>query len=239
MSETVLGEPAAELLSNGEGDVSSECISYETYHSSRLPADARRTIVWQTLWDAHFRYRVPKDSCVLDIGAGYGEFINNVREAKRRIALDLWPGFVDHLETGIEPIVGDLNRLNDLADGSIDYAFASNLFEHVSKSDFAEALKVLSMKLSDRGMFTVVQPNYAYAFREYFDDYTHISVWSHISLADFFSANGYDVIESAPRFLPLTIKSRLPVSPTLIRAYLKSPIKPMGKQMMFAVKPRR
>jgi hypothetical protein len=39
------------------------------------------------------------------------------------------------------------------------------------------------------------------------------------------------VIETRPRFLPLTIKSRLPVHPALIAAYLKSPIKPLAKQM--------
>ena len=39
------------------------------------------------------------------------------------------------------------------------------------------------------------------------------------------------VVECKPRFLPLTIKSRLPVWPALIRAYLASPIKPLAKQM--------
>ena len=93
-------------------------------------------------------------------------------------------------------------------------------------------------KLSANGTLTILQPNYAYAYREYFDDYTHISVWSHVSLADFLEANGFEVVEQYPKFLPLTIKSRLPVSPFLIRAYLQSPIKPMGKQMLFVAKPK-
>ena len=58
----------------------------------------------------------------------------------------------------------------------------------------------------------MLQPNYRYAYREYFDDYTHVAVYSHISLADFLVANGWEVIEVQPRFLPLTVKSRLPVS---------------------------
>ena len=45
------------------------------------------------------------------------------------------------------------------------------------------------------------------------------------------SPDGFRVLECIPRFLPLTIKSRLPVWPMLIRTYLASPIKPMGKQM--------
>ena len=41
------------------------------------------------------------------------------------------------------------------------------------------------------------------------------------------SRHGYDVIECRPRFLPLTLKSRLPVSASLIRLYLSSPWKPL------------
>ena len=42
---------------------------------------------------------------------------------------------------------------------------------------------------------------------------------------------------SAPRFLPLTVKSRLPVWPPLIGLYLNSPFKPMGKQMFVRARP--
>ena len=73
-------------------------------------------------------------------------------------------------------------------------------------------LDALRVKLSARGTLNILQPNYRYCFREYFDDYTHIAVYSHISLADFLTANGYQVLSVAPRFLPLTVKSRLPVS---------------------------
>jgi hypothetical protein len=77
-----------------------------------------------------------------------------------------------------------------------------------------------------------LQPNYLFAYREYFDDYTHVTVYSHISLCDFLAANGFEVMNCQPRFMPLTVKSRLRVSPWLIRAYLHSPIKPLGKQML-------
>jgi hypothetical protein len=91
---------------------------------------------------------------------------------------------------------------------------------------------MLRRKLASGGTLNILQPNYRYAYREYFDDYTHVSVFSHISLTDFLRANGFDVLEISPRFLPLTVKSRLPVSPWLIRAYLASPIKPLAKQML-------
>jgi hypothetical protein len=75
---------------------------------------------------------------------------------------------------------------------------------------------------------SVIQPNFRYAYREYFDDYTHVAIFTHVSLCDVFRASGFDIIDVKPRFLPLSIKSGLPVRESLIRAYLASPIKPMG-----------
>jgi hypothetical protein len=85
----------------------------------------------------------------------------------------------------------------------------------------------------------LIQPNYRYSYKEYFDDYTHVTVFSHVSLQDFLTANDFRILDCRPRFLPLTIKSRLPVHPLLIRAYLASPLKPQGKQMLVLAEPVR
>jgi SAM-dependent methyltransferase len=195
-------------------------------------------VLWQTLWRHYFSRLIRADACVLDLGCGYGNFINSV-VARRRIAIDAWPDFPHFLDPGVEAVVGDITELDFLHDGSVDFAFASNVFEHVTQPDFASVLAALWRKLSADGELAILQPNYRYAYREYFDDYTHVSVYSHVSLCDFLTANDFDVVHVAPRFLPLTVKSRLPVSPWLIRAYLASPIKPMGKQMLVRARPRR
>jgi SAM-dependent methyltransferase len=208
------------------------------YHGARLTADPKRDIVWNALWRFHFNRMVRGDDTVLDLGCGYGNFINQV-VARRRIAIDSWPDFPDFLAPGVEAVVGNVTELGFLPDGGVDFAFASNLFEHIPQSAFTLVLDALRGKLSDRGTLTILQPNYRYAYREYFDDYTHVAIYSHISLADFLTANGYEVLTVVPRFLPLTVKSRIPVSTSLIRAYLASPIKPLGKQMLVTAKPRR
>lgn len=209
----------------------------EGYHDSRLTHDPKRTVVWGALWHYYFRHRIKLSDTVLDLGCGYGEFINAVT-AKRRIALDLWADFPAHMSSGVETIVAPVTDLSGLADGSIDYAFASNLFEHISQDELAKVLDQLKSKLSRTGQLTMIQPNFRYAASEYFDDYTHISIWSHISMADFMTAHGFEVTEVRPRFLPLTVKSRLPVWPFLIGLYLKSPFKPMGKQMLLSARLR-
>ncbi len=206
------------------------------YHGARLTEDARRGKVWRALWRWFFRARIRADDCVLDLGAGYGDFINAV-VARRRIAVDTWDAMPGHVAPGVEALVTPVTQLDGIADATVDYAFASNLFEHLHQPDLVAALAEIARVLSPRGTLTILQPNYRYAFREYFDDYTHVAVYSHVSLPDLMSAHGWRVSEVHPRFLPLTVKSRLPVWGPMIGAYLASPVKPMGKQMLVVARP--
>ncbi len=107
--------------------------------------------------------------------------------------------------------MGDVTDLSSLASTSIDFMFASNLFEHLSQNEFASVLRQLKRILARNGTLNLLQLNYYYTSRKYFDDYTHRTIYSHTSICDFLEAHGYRVIECRPRFLPLTVKSRLPV----------------------------
>ena len=210
----------------------------ESYHTTRLAHDPRREALWSSLWRFHFSRLIGPEDSVLEFGAGYGHFINNV-VARRRIAIDLWPEFTKHLAPDVEGLVGGIERLEDIEDDTLDFVFASNVFEHISKTEFSKILAVLRTKIRAGGTLSVLQPNFRYAYREYFDDYAHVSVYTHISLADFIRAQGYEVVDVRPRFLPLTIKSRFPVSPYLIWLYLRSPIKLFGKQMFICARPSK
>jgi hypothetical protein len=177
------------------------------YHQTRLSFDPRRDVVWESLWRFHFCKFISPNDCVLDLGCGYGNFINNVI-ARRRIAIDSWGGFVKYVDSYVERVVGSVTDLDFIEEGVVNFAFASNLFEHLSRDAFACVLARLRVKLAA------------------------VSIYSHISIADFLKTNGFHVLEIRPRFLPMTVKSRLPISPWLIKAYLASPIKPLAKQML-------
>jgi ubiquinone/menaquinone biosynthesis C-methylase UbiE len=203
----------------------------DTYHETRFTADPRRRVLWRTLVDCVFQKQILPDATVLELGAGYGDFINSVK-AKRRIAVDCWAGMTAHLEPGVEGLVTSVTQLDGVADDSVDYVFSSNCFEHISQKDLVDCLAQLQRKMKRGATLTIIQPNFKYAFREYFDDYTHVSIYTERSLSDLLAANGFQITRCEPRFLPLTIKTGAPVHPLLIRLYLASPFKPLGKQML-------
>ncbi|HZY98707.1 MAG TPA: class I SAM-dependent methyltransferase [Candidatus Baltobacteraceae bacterium] len=206
------------------------------YHEVRVPQVERRQVLWRTLCDAYFQRLVSAGDTVLELGCGYGDFINSIRCANK-IAVDSWPGAAAHLNRDVRFHNGKVSDLHGVADRSVDFVFASNLFEHVSRDDFLRCLKEIRRVLRETGTLNILQPNYRFCYDEYFDDYTHISIYSDRSLCDVLRVNGWQIVESKPRFLPLTVKSRLPVLPLLIRLYLASPIKPMAKQMLVRARP--
>jgi SAM-dependent methyltransferase len=202
------------------------------YHETRFSFDRRREVVWKTLCDAYFQKLIAPDMCVLDLGAGYAHFINNVR-CRRRIALDKWEGMNQYVAPGIETHIGPVSNLDSIGDASVDFVFASNIFEHLTQEEFARTLAQLKMKLRPGGTLNILQPNYRFCYREYFDDFTHISVYSDRSLCDFLKTSGYRIVVCEPKFTPLSVvTSRLPVWAPLIKLYLHLPFKPLGKQML-------
>ncbi len=207
-----------------------------SYFDTRFQFDPRREVLWKALCDFYFSGLVPPGGHVLELGAGYCHFINNVR-AGRKTAIDISPAAAAHAAPDVDLHPGSVTDLEFLPDASVDLAFASNLFEHLSQADFAKCLAGLRKKLKPGGQLVILQPNYRRAYREYFDDYTHISVYSDVSLSDFLKANGYRVLECRPGFLPFSVISQLPVNRHLIRLYLWSPWKPLAKQMLLRAAP--
>lgn len=200
------------------------------YRRTRFRPDANRETFWATLCSSYLQRLIKPEFHVLELGAGYGNFINNIR-CRTRTAVDLWPGLPEHVQGGVTAHVGPVTELGFLPDASVDFVFASNLFEHLPQTQFAAVLAQLRKKAKDGATLNILQPNYRRAYREYFDDYTHLAVYSHVSLCDFLEAHGWRVIECVPGFLPFSLKSSLPVWPWLIRLYLRLPWKPFAKQM--------
>lgn len=207
----------------------------DSYFETRLAHDPRRSVVWTTLWDDVFSAYVSPSDTVLELGAGWCDFINTVT-AQRRIALDLWDGVAETAADGVETHVGPAQDLGFLADASVDVVFASNLLEHLERPVVEQLVREVQRVLRPGGRLILVQPNFRLCAKRYFDDYTHVSIWSDVGMAEFLTAMGMQMERVQGRFLPFSLKSRLPVSRTLIRGYLRSPVKPQAGQMLLIAK---
>ena len=202
------------------------------YHDVHLAEDPARAVVWRVIAEYVERW-VPTDAHVLEVGAGYCGWINAVRGA-RKVAVEEWPDVARHASQSVEAVVLDASTgLSRFADASFDLVLASNVIEHFEPDAAAALVGEIVRLLRPGGRLIVIQPNFRYAYRYYFDDYTHRSMFTHVSLANLLRSRGFRMLRVEPRFMPYSMReSRLPVTPWLVRAYLRSPIRPWAGQML-------
>jgi ubiquinone/menaquinone biosynthesis C-methylase UbiE len=203
----------------------------EKYFQTRLKSDKKRTKTWQALIEFYFQGLIKESDTVLEVGAGWCDFINGIK-CQRKIAVDIWPGVKENASKEVETYVSDAKNLDFIKDRSVDVIFASNFLEHISREDTEQFVKHVKRILNNQGQLILLQPNYRLNPARYFDDFTHISIWSDTSLATYLVSEDFKLRTLKPKFLPLSMKSRLPVFKFLIRLYLYSPIKIFAGQML-------
>jgi ubiquinone/menaquinone biosynthesis C-methylase UbiE len=202
----------------------------QIYFSTRYSRDPGRDTAWKAI-AAYLQRFVEPNSAVLDLGAGYCHFINNIQAAEKH-AVDIFPSFPKFAATDVKAHVTDCRNLSAFSDRSIGTVFASNLLEHLSREDSFAVLKEVRRVLKPGGRIILLQPNFRFAYREYFDDYTHIQIFTDKGLADCLAAHGFQVETVYPSFLPFSFKSRLPTWRWLVSLYLHLPWRPFAKQML-------
>jgi hypothetical protein len=86
------------------------------------------------------------------------------------------------------------------------------------------------------GRIAIMEPNFEYAYKNYFDIADHTVNLSELGVAVHLYGADFKVINILPKFLPLSFKSGgiLPVSSTTVETYLKLPLawKILGKQFL-------
>ena len=202
----------------------------KNYHKTRFKFDPGRIKVWKAITE-YLQPYVGDNKTVFDLGAGYGDFINLIK-AKKKYALDISADVKDYINKDVVFIHKPSTSLEDLPTNSVDVVFSSNLMEHLDRAQLDQTMKGVKRSMKSGGVLILIGPNFRYAYREYFDDYTHKTIFTHVSLADLMFEYGFKPIKVVPKFLPLSLKSKLPKSYLLTKLYLHSPIHPMGKQML-------
>jgi len=197
--------------------------------------------VWAILWRRVFSRWIDGGDTLLDLGAGYCEFINHA-VATRRIAVDLNPETARTAAAGIEVHASSADDLAFLRSAEVDAVFTSNFLEHLpSKEAVARVLSEVHRVLKSGGCFILMGPNIRYLAGRYWDYFDHHVPLSDASICEILLLKGFQLEHVEPKFLPYTVKGTRLRWRWLIELYLR--LRPLssgllGKQfLVIATKP--
>jgi SAM-dependent methyltransferase len=199
-----------------------------------------RAAVWRVL-APFFSQWVPPTGTVLDLGAGYCEFINNAT-AGVKYAMDLNPDVHQRAREGVQVLQQDCSQRWPLPENHLDAVFTSNFLEHLPDKTAVRAVLANAYHcLKPGGRFIAMGPNIKYIPGAYWDFFDHYVELTDLSLAEALSISDFIVEKSVARFLPYTLAG--PQYPTwLLQLYLNVPAAwPLfGKQfLVIGQKPSR
>jgi SAM-dependent methyltransferase len=183
----------------------------------------------------HFFQRyVPEDATVLDLGCGWGEFINHVR-ARKRLGMDLNPDSARHLDSTVTFLHQDCSIRWPLPDDSLDVVFTSNFLEHLpEKRLLRDTIAEVYRCTRPGGRLVCVGPNVKRIPGAYWDFWDHYLPLTELSLTEALELEGFAVEECRGRFLPYTMSAGWKPPLWSVAIYLKLPVlwPLLGKQFL-------
>jgi ubiquinone/menaquinone biosynthesis C-methylase UbiE len=182
-----------------------------------------RNRVWKILIEEVFQSYINRGSSVLDVGAGFCEFINNV-SCKDKFAIDLSDMIKKYAGKKVKTIRKPFLKISKVYYGKFDTIFMSNFLEHLSDKD--EVIKTLTVShklLKPHGKLLIMQPNIDLIKTKYWDRIDHNIALNGESLKEGLELSGFKIQEYYKKFLPYTFQQKLPTAGVLIRIYLKLP----------------
>ena len=206
----------------------------KNYVTTRYPYAPERRMVWEEICRYLNRHYISGDSDILELGCGYGDFIGNIH-SRNRVAVEKDLAFKEYLADYPNVTVHYLDAksaLSTFPKKSFDVVFCSNFLEHFEIPEVRDLLNSISDILKPGGKLVVLQPNFQLCSSLYFDDWTHKSIFSHVSFSDLLECHGFTIKSCIKKFLPFSMKSKLPISRRLVRLYLNSPVKPFAMQFL-------
>lgn len=191
---------------------------------------AWKDAIWEILWRRVFSAWVRPEDTVVDLGAGYCEFINHARAA-RRIAVDLNPETRALAAPGVEVHASSADRLSFLGDASVDVVFTSNFLEHLpSKEVIGRVFEEAKRVLKPGGRFILMGPNVRYVPGEYWDYFDHHIPLTHASVGEGLLLHGFTLERVEAKFLPYTVKASKLRLRWLVDLYLR--LRPLSSAML-------
>ncbi len=207
------------------------------YYRERFPENdfQKRRGIWRVLCADFFQRFVKKDDVVMDIAAGYCEFINNIK-CKTKIAVDINPDVKKFAGKDVKVVMTPALKIPTSYTGKIDKIFMSNFLEHLNtKEEVIDTLEKSFNLLKKGGQVLVLQPNISLTGSKYWDFIDHKVALNFSSTQEALRIAGFNVTLAVEKFLPYTTKSILPQIPALIKIYLLIPseLRPFAGQSFF------
>ncbi len=217
-------------------------------YTRRFSAEEEETrrVSWEILCRDFLQQYVNPRATVVDIGAGDGLFLKNIK-AGRKIAVDLSAHVQELAKHGVEVVQVPATDFRRHISEPADVIFMSNFLEHLpTKHVLLEVLQECRRALKPGGMLLILQPNVRYVGAAYWDYIDHHIALTEHSLTEALDISGFSILRLIPRFLPYTAKSRLGKlvgggrNAGFIRFYLRMPIlwKLFGGQTFVVAAPR-
>jgi SAM-dependent methyltransferase len=183
-----------------------------------------RKHLWDTLIRSYFQKIIPTTAIVMDLGCGYGEFINHINCA-RKIGMDLNPRSRQQLNPDVELIEQDCSARWPLPDACLDIVFTSNFFEHLpDKLALRDTLREAARCLRPGGRIIALGPNIKFVQGAYWDFWDHFLCLTELSLGEALENNGFRMVRSIPRFLPYTTVNAPEYPMAFVKLYLALPL---------------
>ena len=196
---------------------------------------SKQAAVWREIGRYLQGQFVPLDSKVLDIACDVGYLIGSL-SASERWASDLRDTSA-RMPADVRFIQADGLQLAEVAPSDyFDVVFMSNYLEHLDSAESVIAqLGVVRRLLRPGGRLVVLQPNIRFVGAAYWDFIDHRVPLTAQSLVEAATIAGFETDRVVERFLPYSIKGRLPTHPLLVRAYLRFPPawRLFGKQTLY------
>ena len=197
-----------------------------------------RNKVWEILIESFFQQYIPDNSDILDVGCGWGEFINNIK-GRKKFGIDLNSDAKQHLEPSVEFINQDCSNQWPLSDESLDVVFTSNFLEHLpSKPHIENTIAQARRCLKPKGLLLCLGPNIKYLPGLYWDFWDHHIEITEASLSELLKMNDFSILKCVGRFLPYTMANEQTPPLFLVKLYLSFPIlwKLFGKQFLIVAR---
>lgn len=180
-----------------------------------------RHALWGVLCREFFQQYIDRDSVLLDLGCGWGEFSNNI-VARKKYAMDMNPDAALRLNADVELVLQDCSQPWPLADGSLDVVFSSNFLEHLpNKATVESTLSEVKRCLKPGGVFIAIGPNVRLVPGAYWDYWDHHVPISDCSLAELLMMNGFGIAQRHAAFLPYTMSDGNHPNLLLVKLYLR------------------